>query len=235
MKKTDVLKAKMPYWKSAAAEFKSIKQITAAALLVALAIVIKMFDVYIIPGVLRVSFSYIPIALCSFVTGPLVAIPCGILADVVGVFWRGEQIFFGYTISAMVQSVILALFFYRKETITLPRIMGARACVNLLVNVLMSSAWRYMMAGGEYFFYVFTSGLKNLIMLPFEVIILVIFLRALIPPLKKMKMIPSTTLKIDKTDIILTCVLFALIAVLVVLYFGNYTEINGFVRDLLTK
>ena len=225
----------MPYWKSAAAEFKSIKQITAAALLVALAIDIKRFDIYIIPQVLRVSFSYIPIALCSFVTGPLVAIPCGILADVVGVFLRGEQLFFGYTISAMVQSVIFALFFYRRKTITLPRIMGAKACVNLLVNVLMNSAWRYMMAGGEYFFYVFTSGLKNLITLPFEVIILVIFLRALIPPLKKMKIIPPTTLKIDKTDIILTCVLFALIAVLVVLYFGNYAEINGFVRNLLTK
>ncbi|MBO5280214.1 MAG: folate family ECF transporter S component [Clostridia bacterium] len=233
MKNKDVLKASLPYWKSAALEFKSIKQITAASLLVALGIVIGMFDIRIIPNVLQVSFSYIAFSICSFITGPLMAIPCGIIADLVDALWHGYDMFFGYTLSAVAQGVIFALFFYRRE-LTLPRIVAAKACVNLFVNVLLGSVWRLMMMGGEYFYYVFVAGLKNLIMLPFEVIILVVLLRALIPPLRKLKMIPAgASLKVDRTDIILTCVLFALVIVLAALYFGNYTEINGFVKNLL--
>lgn len=233
MKNKDVLKASLPYWKSAALEFKSIKQITAASLLVALGIVIGMFDIRIIPNVLQVSFSYIAFSICSFITGPLMAIPCGIIADLVDALWHGYDMFFGYTLSAVAQGVIFALFFYRRE-LTLPRIVAAKACVNLFVNVLLGSVWRLMMMGGEYFYYVFVAGLKNLIMLPFEVIILVVLLRALIPPLRKLKMIlAGASLKVDRTDIILTCVLFALVIVLAALYFGNYTEINGFVKNLL--
>ena len=233
MKNKNVLKASLPYWKSAALEFKSIKQITAASLLVALGIVIGMFDIRIIPNVLQVSFSYIAFSICSFITGPLMAIPCGIIADLVDALWHGYDMFFGYTLSAVAQGVIFALFFYRRE-LTLPRIVAAKACVNLFVNVLLGSVWRLMMMGGEYFYYVFVAGLKNLIMLPFEVIILVVLLRALIPPLRKLKMIPAgASLKVDRTDIILTCVLFALVIVLAALYFGNYTEINGFVKNLL--
>lgn len=233
MKNKDVLKASLPYWKSAALEFKSIKQITAASLLVALGIIIGMFDIRIIPNVLQVSFSYIAFSICSFITGPLMAIPCGIIADLVDALWHGYDLFFGYTLSAVAQGVIFALFFYRRE-LTLPRIVAAKACVNLFVNVLLGSVWRLMMMGGEYFYYVFVAGLKNLIMLPFEVIILVVLLRALIPPLRKLKMIPAgASLKVDRTDIILTCVLFALVIVLAALYFGNYTEINGFVKNLL--
>ncbi len=233
MKNKDVLKASLPYWKSAAWEFKSIKQITAASLLVALGIVIGMFDIRIIPNVLQVSFSYIAFSICSFITGPLMAIPCGIIADLVDALWHGYDLFFGYTLSAVAQGGIFALFFYRRE-LTLPRIVAAKACVNLFVNVLLGSVWRLMMMGGEYFYYVFVAGLKNLIMLPFEVIILVVLLRALIPPLRRLKMIPAgASLKVDRTDIILTCVLFALVIVLATLYFGNYTEINEFIKTLL--
>lgn len=233
MKNKDVLKASLPYWKSAAWEFKSIKQITAASLLVALGIVIGMFDIRIIPNVLQVSFSYIAFSICSFITGPLMAIPCGIIADLVDALWHGYDLFFGYTLSAVAQGVIFALFFYRRE-LTLPRIVAAKACVNLFVNVLLGSVWRLMMMGGEYFYYVFVAGLKNLIMLPFEVIILVVLLRALIPPLRRLRMIPAgASLRVDRTDIILTCVLFALVIILAALYFGNYTEINGFVKNLL--
>ncbi len=238
MKKTDVSNTSatqsVSYWKSAAAEFKSIKQITAASLLVALGIVIGMFDIRIIPNILQVSFSYIAFSLCSFITGPLMAIPCGIIADLVDALWHGYDMFFGYTLSAVAQGVIFALFFYRRN-ITLPRIVAAKACVNLFVNVLLGSVWRLAMMGGEYFYYVFLAGLKNIILLPFEVIILVILLRALIPPLRKLKMIPAaTTLKIDRADVIWTCVLFVLGVVLAVLYFGNYTAINDFVKNLLS-
>lgn len=220
------------YWKSAAREFKSIKQITAASLLVALGIVIGMFDVRIIPNVLQVSFSYIAFSICSFITGPLMAIPCGIIADLVDALWHGYDLFFGYTLSAVAQGVVFALFFYRRD-ISLTRIVAARACVNLFVNILLGSVWRLMMMGGEYFYYVFLAGLKNIILLPFEVMILVIFLRALIPPLRKLKMIPSNTaLKIDRTEIVLTCVLLVAGIVLAALYFGNYAEINAYVKNL---
>lgn len=221
------------YWRSSAREFKSIKQITAASLLVAIGVVIGMFDIRLIPNILQVSFSYIAFAVCSFITGPLVAIPCGIIADLVDALWHGYDLFFGYTLSAVVQSVIFALFLYRRD-ITLPRIVAAKACVNLFVNVLLGSVWRVAMMGGEYFYYVFVAGLKNIIMLPFEVVILVIFLRALLPALRRMKMIPrATEMRIERRDVILTCVLFVLGLILAVLYFGNYEAINAFIKNLI--
>ncbi len=221
------------YWEASASEFKSIKQITAASLLVALGIIIGMFDIRLIPNILQVSFSYIAFSLCSFITGPLMAIPCGMIADLVDALWHGYDLFFGYTLSAVAQSFIFAIFLYRRD-ITLPRVVAAKTCVNLFVNILLSSVWRVMMMGGEYFYYVFIAALKNLIMLPVEVVIMMIFLRALTPALRRLKMVPrQTVFKIDRSDIILTCLLFILGVILSILYFGNYNEINSFIRGLL--
>ncbi len=223
------------YWRCSARELKNVKRISAAALLTALGIVIGMFDVRVIPNVLQVSFSYIAFSLCSFITGPLMAIPCGVIADIVDALWHGYDLFFGYTLSAVVQSFIFAVFLYRRD-LTLQRVFAAKTCVNLFVNILLGSVWRVVMMGGEYFYYVFIAGLKNIIMLPFEVVILMIFLRALLPSLKQMGMVPRSTVCVaSRRAIVLISVLFAAGVALAVLYFGNYSTVNAIVRDFFQR
>ncbi|MBR6602407.1 MAG: folate family ECF transporter S component [Clostridia bacterium] len=220
------------YWKSALAEMKNVRALIMCALLCAVSIILEKFQIPIIPGVLEVSFSFISISLCSFLTGPVIAIPCGIIVDIVGALINGYSFFFGYTLSAVLGAFIYALFLYRTR-LSFERIAAARFTINLFVNVLLGSVWRVAMSGGPYGYYVAISGIKNLLLLPLEVFIMTFFLGALLPSLKKLKLCdPTLELKVSsKKMIIFTIVLIAGTALLI-LYSLNKSEINSAIKSV---
>ncbi|MEE0969126.1 MAG: folate family ECF transporter S component [Clostridia bacterium] len=220
------------YLKSAAGEFRNVRSLVMAALLSAAAIVIEYFQVPIIPGVLEVSFSCVAISLCSFLTGPVVAIPCGIIVDTVGAIIKGYSFFFGYTLSAVLGAVIYALFLYRSR-LSFSRIVFARATVNIFVNVLLGSVWRLSMSGGEYGYYVAISLIKNLLMLPLEVFMTVLFFEALMPSLKRMKLCSSEQrIRAEWWKIAILAAVLAAGTALLVIYSLNKSEINGYIKSL---
>jgi hypothetical protein len=96
--------------------------------------------------------------------------------------------FFGYTVSAMAGILVYALFFYRKQ-ITVLRIAGARFCVNYFVNVLMGSLWSAMMYGKGYIYYFSKSIVKNTLLLPIEIILMIIVFNLMIPQMESRKLI----------------------------------------------
>lgn len=220
------------YWKAAVSEMKNVRALIMCALLCAVSIILEKFMIPIIPGVLEVSFSFISISLCSFLTGPVIAIPCGIIVDVVGALVNGYSFFFGYTLSAVLGAFIYALFLYRSR-LTFERIAAARFTINLFVNVLLGSVWRVAMSGGPYGYYVVIAGIKNLLLLPLEVFIMTFLLGALLPSLKKLKLCdPTLELKVSsKKMIIFTVVLIAGTALLI-LYSLNKSEINSAIKSV---
>lgn len=220
------------YWKDALSEMKKVRSLIICALLSALAIILEKLQIPIIPGVLEVSFSFITISLCSFLTGPVIAIPCGIIVDIVGALINGYSFFFGYTLSAVLGAFIYALFLYRSK-ISFERIAAARFTINLFVNVLLGSVWRVAMSGGPYGYYVAISGIKNLLLLPLEVFIMTFLIGALLPSLKKLKLCdPTLELKVSsKKMIIFTIVLIAGTALLI-LYSLNKSEINAAIKSV---
>ena len=88
----------------------------------------------------------------------------------------------GYTLTAMAGSFVYALFLYRAR-ITVRRIVLCKLCVNLLVNVGLNCLWSAMLYSKGYLFYLGQSLAKNLLMLPVEIVILLTFLRIMLPVL----------------------------------------------------
>ena len=98
--------------------------------------------------------------------------------------------FFGYPLSAMLSSFCYALFFY-KARITVPRISCCKRVINVCINILLGERWSAMLYSKGYYFYLVSSTVKNLMLLPVEIILLVLFYQLALPVLVKMKLIPE--------------------------------------------
>ena len=222
----------LSYWKDAALECKSIRSLAFAAFLCALAIVIEKFNIPLSPTV-QVSMSFLVISLCSMLTGPVMAIFCGLAVDLIGAVNSGYPFFAGYTLTAVLTALIYALFLYRAK-ITFRRVALSKLAVNLLVNTLLGSVWRVALSGGmSYQYYVMLAGIKNLVLFPLEVFLICAFFRALYKPLLHLRIVSSASeIRYKRSDIVVLCVAAALGAVLLVLFVLFYNELKAFLQSI---
>lgn len=140
---------------------------------------------------LRVYFGYFTNSMCCMVCGPVMALIFGFVRDILGFLANSSGgFFFGYTLSAMLGSLVYALFFYRAR-ITVVRILCCKLIINVCVNILLGSLWSAILFSKGYYFYMVSSTVKNLMLLPVEVILLVLFYQVTLPILVKMKWIPE--------------------------------------------
>ena len=179
------------YWKQSIADSKSIRMLTVAALLIALRLILKNFNIPISQGQ-NIYFGYIFNAIGAMIYGPVMGVLTGFVVDILGfiLFPSPYGFFFGYTITAMAGSFIYALFFYRTK-ITVLKIALAKISVNVLVNIGLGALWSSMLYGKGYFYYLAKSVVKNVVMLPVEIFLLYFFLQLMIPILTRMQLIPK--------------------------------------------
>lgn len=178
------------YWQQSLQDFKSLRMLTLAALLIALRLILKNFNIPIAEG-MNIYFGYLLNALGAMIYGPVMGMATGFVVDNLGFFLFPSQYgyFFGYTITAMAGSLIYALFFYRAR-ITVLRIALAKLSVNVFVNIMLGALWSSMLYSKGYLYYLARSITKNLIMLPVEIILMTLFFQVMIPVLRQMKLIP---------------------------------------------
>lgn len=177
------------YWHTAARELKNLRMLTLAAIVVALRIVLGGVRIPLGDN-LNIFFGYLINSLGSAIYGPVVALLSGFATDILGYFVRPDGPFFpGYVLSTMLGSFFYALFFYRAR-ITLPRIIGAKLTVNLLVNVGLGALWSAIQFSKGYYYYLVKSLTKNIGMLPIEVLLLWLFLRAMAPVCARNGLLP---------------------------------------------
>lgn len=178
------------FWRTAAAEYKSVRTLCIAALFVALHTVLSMFYIPISQS-LQIQFTFIADVICGIICGPLVGILCGIAADLISFMMHPEWGFFpGYTLTCLLTFVVYGLYLYRRRLSVL-RVLLARLTVNLFINVGLGCVWSAMLYGKGYYYYFATSIVKNLAMLPVEVIVMCVVLRLLLPVLSNMNLIPA--------------------------------------------
>lgn len=170
------------YWKCAAQEFRSLRVLVLTALFVALRIVVaSLFIPVSADGSLRVYFSFFVNALGSLIYGPINGLMAGFASDIIGFFLHPTGAFFpGYVLTSMMGSFIYALFFYRAR-ITWVRVALCKLSINLFVNLLMGSLWNMMLYNKGFYYYFAKSLFKNIVMLPLEVVVLVLFFRLMLP------------------------------------------------------
>ncbi|MGI6498319.1 MAG: folate family ECF transporter S component [Oscillospiraceae bacterium] len=184
------------YWQEAAKALKSLRVLVFVAVLVGLEIILSMLVIPVGGNALQIHFTFLVIGLSNLVGGPFMALLSGCAADLLSffIFPPGAPFFPGYTLTAMLSAFIYALFLFRAP-ISVARIFLCKLVINVGVNVLLGSIWRTALYGKGYFFYVGTSLVKNTILLPVEVIILLLVFSLLLKPLAHTGLIPPQPTK----------------------------------------
>ena len=152
------------YWKSAAKQYTFLHIIATVGVLIALDVALSTLFIPVGDN-LRIKFDFLTRAVIGMVGGPFLALSSGMMADLLGFVLHPVGAFFpGYTLSAMLGSLVYALFFYRSK-INIVRIVLAKLTVNLFINVLLGSVWSVIIGKHGYLYYLTSSVIKNSIIL----------------------------------------------------------------------
>lgn len=179
------------YWKCAMQELKKPKMLVLAALFIALEVVVSSLFIPVGDN-LRVYFSFFVKALGGMLYGPIVGLFTGFIGDIVGYILRPDGAFFpGYMLTSVVGAFLYGLFFYRAK-IGPVRIILNRICVILICNIGLNCLWSAILYGKGFYYYLAKSIVKNGIMLPIEIILLLIFLRLMVPVLERIGLLPKS-------------------------------------------
>lgn len=211
------------YWRDAAAEFKSLKMLLFAALMIALRVALKSVSIPIAAN-LRINVAFFINAFGAMVFGPVVAIAAAAVSDTLGclLFPTGVY-FFPFIFIEIAGSLIFALFFYRTE-VTALKVTLSRFCIDFFVNIVLNTPVMYlyyqMVLGKHYAVFDALRIVKNLVMFPIEAVLLVLFLRVVIPPAQKLGFVYSGAdkLQFDKKNIIFLIVMAVVGAAAVAVY-----------------
>lgn len=200
------------YWKQAASELKNTKTLIFAALMIALRIALKSVSIYIAAD-LRISIEFLVNALGAMVFGPVVAIAGAAVSDTLGaLLFPSGPYFFLFIFTEIAGSLVFALFFYRTK-ISVTKVIMSRFCTNFFVNIVLQTPimalYYQMMLGKTYKILNLPRMIKNLVLFPIESLLLVLFLRALIPALKSLgyKVSDISNLHFTKKNIITLVIL----------------------------
>ncbi len=185
-------------FKKSATEMKSLKNLAAISLLIAVAVVLKMFVSIQLTQTLKISTAFVAGASIGMLFGPVPALLAGVVADVLGVLVKGDAYMFGFTIPEAVGYLLYGMILYkmkpeklefkgvkeffgsiRANLPTVLRIVGAKAAVNLVCNIIINPIVLYcygFLAKDAIRGAIETRIIKNICALPFECLLLIIVL-----------------------------------------------------------
>lgn len=152
-------------------EFKTTRNMVICGFMAALAIVLSYTTSLDLGPYIRIGFSGLPNRIVDFLFGPITGCIFGGALDILKFILKPTgPFFFGFTFNAILASVIYGIFFYKKP-IKLWRIFIAELLVKIIVNCLFNTLWLSMLYGKGFFVILPARVLKNIIMLPFDTLI----------------------------------------------------------------
>lgn len=166
--------------KDSAKNLKDTRVVCTAAVFAALFIVLYSIKLNLAPE-LRITFTFIPLALAGWLLGPAPAMLVGLVGDVIGcIIFPAGPYFPGFTLTKIVSGFIYGMFLYRTFPPKTPVfVAGAILGTNFLANVLMNSFWLSMLYGKAWSVYAASHLVKNILASPIEIVLLVIIIRIL--------------------------------------------------------
>jgi len=105
-------------------------------------------------------------------------------------FPTGFAYFPGYMLTEIIVSIFYSLFLFHQK-ITVSKIFCAKVCTNYLAHVALNALWASMLMDKGYLYYLWSSLIKNSILLPIEVLLMAGFFAAMIPIFARMKLLPA--------------------------------------------
>ena len=105
--------------------------------------------------------------------------------------------------------------------------------INLFVNAMLGSVWSMHLYGSKtYGGYFAVSLAKNMVLLPFEVVVLCLMMNVLLPTLVKLKLIDREQCGNIKISYLRLGIELALVVACVLVLWFFYPEINTYVKTL---
>ena len=164
------------------------KKIILAALLLAMLIILSRF-LSIKTPLVKISFAFIPTMLCAIWLGPKWTVLLNVLGDIIGatLFPTGPY-FVGYTISTAIAGLIYGLLLYKKESNTytekqfIVRVIIVVVLVACISNIGLNTLWISITAGKSFIILLGTRIIKELIMIPIHIIVILFVEKILIKP-----------------------------------------------------
>lgn len=183
------------YWKKACAQVKDIRILCLCSVFTALQVITASAFIPVSEN-LRIYFSFFFTALFSCIGGPVMSLICGFAADIINfILFPTGAFFFGYTLSAMLGALIFALFLWDTK-ITVVKLALSRVFITVFVNILLGSVWTTMMFSKGFIYYVIKSAVKNLALLPFEIVLLAVMFKVILPFLYRKHLTKSSSLSL---------------------------------------
>jgi len=169
-------------FKQSLKELRSIKTIVMCGLLIAVAGAIEAANPLNFGELLKIRLDFAATAVMGYVAGPVASMIAAAVGDVVRYIIKpaGGAFFPGYTLSAAVGGFIYGIFLYKKNkqlfkkkaTDIAFKCFWAKLCINVFVNLVLNSTWVVMTQGKVLAAIMPMRIIKNLVALPFEVLIL---------------------------------------------------------------
>ena len=159
-------------------ELFQLKGMVSTALLVGLNIIIGFFFTIDITPQLKLGFGYVTTAIIGMLYGPVVGGLAGGVEDVIKFILRPTGPYhFGFTLCAMVSGMLFGLVLYKSKG-GLVRCIVAKSLHTGIVNLLMNTYFLIILYGKS-FEVIFPARLgKNLLLLPLEIFITFVVMRA---------------------------------------------------------
>ncbi len=186
------------YWRGALETFRSTRMLVLAAMFVAIEVIIGSFYIRVVPfglGNVRVYFTFFVVALAAYIYGPILGSVAAVVADCIGAMLAGEGFYPGYTLTAVLTALVFALFLFRAR-VTVFRLFVAKLIGNIFINIGLNALWDIVYYGKSGYLGMLALRLpKNLVLLPFEVLALVLFFQLMLPILPRFGLAPKQSSK----------------------------------------
>ncbi len=175
-------------FRQSAQELKQVRTLTGVAMLLAMSVVISFTASVRVTETIKIGLGYLITALLGMLYGPFTAALAAGAGDLIKYLLKPDgAYFFGFTLTAMLGGVVYGVFFYR-EKCTIPRAIASKATVSLLLNCLLNTVWVSWLYGMPFLGALGPRVIKNLMSLPFEIVLLYIVLNGMNKVIQRAKL-----------------------------------------------
>ncbi len=151
-------------------ELKNLRSLVMSAMLLAIAVVLGIYTIQITES-LKIGLANLANEMVGLMFGPVVGSLIGALADILKYMVNPTGPFFpGFTISGFCGGLIYGIVLYQKP-LSLKRVIVANTLVTVLVNLLLNTYWLTLLYGNAYAVLLPARVVKQLVMLPIEVVL----------------------------------------------------------------
>ena len=167
------------YLKDPFVKLKNTKTLTTCSMLIALSVITSVITTFYPDITLKFSISFIFTALIAAKYGPVVAATSAALTDIIQYLVKPIGAYIPFlTVTCALTGLIYGFFFYSNKT-KLWRIIVSQSVICIFISTLLNSYILSFYVGKAFEALIVARVVKNIVMLPIEIIILFLLFTAM--------------------------------------------------------